>query len=271
MRNTHIPTILGIVAITIGVVAGVLLVEQQQYTRSRAAETSVPQNVRVSNISDTQFTVSWTTTYKTTAAIRWGNDKNLSNFITDEGTKSVHSLTITNLTPSTDYYFSILSDGVVHDANGIPWHIKTGPQLPLPGNSYTISGKVVNRLGLPVENALVFAIVGGSSPISTTTSQDGNWVLSASMARSQNLSNYLKINPETTLVELQILSDQSLPTSAKFYLKNAYYGQTIVLGEVNDFTTQQYEDIDLVPTAGINIPSPNSTTTGFGELINKDN
>lgn len=271
-KKTTIPTILGIAAITIGVAAGVLLVEQRHYISSRAAEDSVPQNVRISNISDTEFTVSWSTPGLSVNAIKWGeSSRQLHRIVSDTSSSYTHSLTVEGLEPSHTYFFTIVSGNTAYDANGIPWQVTTGPTLPQTKIAYTISGKVVNESGDPLENAIVYAIVGGASPLSTTTSASGNWVLSVGQVRSQDLLNYIKINPETTLVELNVLAEKSRPTSAKFYLSNASYGHTIVVGKANDFTSEELESIKLIPTAAIAIPASDSTTTGFGELLDSEN
>ena len=268
MRHHSIPTILGIATITVGLVAGVLLVEQNQFVTSQANQISQPQNVRVSNVTDTEFTVSWSTTEKTISGVRWGENRNvIRNINTESELAYTHSITIENLTPSTTYYFVNTSGGSTFDADGIPWQVKTGPTLPDANTIYTISGKVVDPSGKAVKNALVYAVVGGASPLSTTTSVEGNWILSVGNVRTQDLLNHLKINPTTTLVELNVLAPQTPATSAKFYLSTATYGHTIVLGQTNNFTSEQSPTYIPIPTAGIAIPETDNSTTGFGELI----
>lgn len=268
MINTRIPTFLGIVAITIGIVAGGLLVSERQTLQTSGKADITPKNVRVSNITGSSFTVSWTTEETTSGALSWGKSDSRFSLITPSNTHTVHSHTLTDLTPSQTYSFTIISEGKTFDNNKIPWTVKTGASLPPPQNPYNITGTVVDKLGKPIEGALVYATVGGIYPLSTTTSQSGNWVLSLGLARTNDLLNYSKLKPETTLIEISVFDTSNEPTFTKFYLNSASAGVTITLGQ-NDNTITTPVNFNLIPTAGLSFPDSSTSESGFGQLLNE--
>ena len=270
MINTKIPTFLGVAAITIGTVTGLLLVSEHQSLQTQGRSDNTPKNVRVSNVTDSSFTVSWTTDDVTTGFVNWGEKTSNIASVTQTDRRAIHSHTVTDLNPTQTYYFTLVSDGVMFDNNKIPWSVKTGATLPAPRNPYTITGTVVDTLGNPVEGALVSATVGGVYPLSTTTSPSGNWILSLGLVRTNDLLNYTKIKPETTLVELSVFGTANEPTLTKFYLESAASGVTVIIGK-NGNTITSPANFNLIPTASLTFPDTSSEESGFGILLNDSN
>ncbi|MBI2420674.1 MAG: fibronectin type III domain-containing protein [Candidatus Levybacteria bacterium] len=113
----RIPTLLGIFLISIGIGITTFLVNQGTIFRIGAAPSNTPKNINITNISQTSFTVSWLTDEKVIGSINFGETKELGQTALDERDQlskdlqvyNVHSVTIQNLSPSTNYYFSITS------------------------------------------------------------------------------------------------------------------------------------------------------------------
>ena len=84
-KKLTIPTILGILFLVVGVVTGVVLLSSRQIFRIGASSDAAPKDVRVSNIDDTGFTVSWVTDKEVAGYVLWGttqsNTTNIENSI----------------------------------------------------------------------------------------------------------------------------------------------------------------------------------------------
>lgn len=125
-------------------------------------------NVQVSNVQDASFTVSWQTAGPARGALRYGTDPAALNHsaVDLRGATTfddVHYVVINQLTPSTIYYFDILSDGQVDDNGGAHYTVTTGPILPVPLPDQ-VYGQVLAPDGVtPAENVFV-----------TITLQDGD-------------------------------------------------------------------------------------------------
>lgn len=165
MRKIRIPTLVAILILTLGLSFSIVLTQQKQFFLPSAKSQNIPKDVKISNITDSSFTITWLTQDKADGFVVWGKSKSLGQ-TTNEETKAkgyTHSATITNLEPETTYYFKINSGGDLYDNDGSPWETKTAPKL---SSSETpaiqnISGFIVNALGAPATSALVFVKAGG--------------------------------------------------------------------------------------------------------------
>src|SRR3990170_8021404 len=106
MKKEKVPTILGIAFLILGIVAGGILINSKQIFRLRASSETAPKNVRISNINDGSFTVSWTTNKETQGFIVWGESSqsiNKTRFESSDTSGFIHSLLIDNLSSSKSY------------------------------------------------------------------------------------------------------------------------------------------------------------------------
>ncbi len=257
MNKIQIPTIIALLFLIAGVAAGVLSVQTEQVDEISASGNPAPKNVRVSNISDSSASISWTTEGETNGFVVWDDDETLGQKTLDQNyTKGyTHSLEINNLNPSRKYYFEIISAGKRSDNNGIPWQFKTGPTLPTPKSSKFASGKILTTTGRPAENALVYLSVGGSSLLSTTTGEDGSWLMPISNARDASLAFYKTIN-ENSLIEISVFAGTAYGNaSAQVYPDSANSIPPIILGGFHDFKSLGSGGEDSVPSADVNLPT----------------
>jgi len=220
MKIRKIPTIVGVILLLLGLTAGVLLVNSRQIFKLGASPEAAPKNVRVTNITDSSFTVTWLTESAVLGYITWGENKSaLSKSKEDEIGKNsfTHTVSISGVNAQQDYYFVINSDGSEYDNNGVEWQTKTAPRLPSPDTTILASGNIINATGSPVEGALLTFIVGGSSPLSTTTSKSGSWLIPLSAARTQDLTNHVDINLESTLIEISVQASLTQTATAQVF------------------------------------------------------
>ncbi|MEJ2441708.1 MAG: Ig-like domain-containing protein [Patescibacteria group bacterium] len=266
MKKNKIPTILGILLLVFGIAAGTLLVQNKQIFKLGASPQSSPKDVRITNITDASFTVSWVTDKNTGGFVSWGESENsLNKTEIDEigEMNDTHFATIQGLTENKTYYFKINSDGSEYDNNGIPWQITTGPKLANGSGTNSIAGSVLTTTGSPAQNAIVYVTLAGASPLSTTTSQNGSWVLPISSARDQNLNSFVVINETTTLVEISVQAGSRGVATAQIYPASAKPTPPIVLGRTQDFKNLSPSETTGVPKANVSLPSEATPSSGF--------
>jgi len=264
MRNLKLPTLIGVALLVVGLIAGVYLIQQTQVFRLGAEISSAPKNVRITNITEDSFSVSWTTDDETTSFVKWGTSASrLDNTELDEIGEDgfVHYLTVNGLEENSPYFFSIVSGGEDFDNNGTAWELTTGSALPSPTNSLVISGTVLEPSGTPAGGVIVYATVGGSSSLSTVTSSGGSWIIPISTLRSQNRSSYVQIDPENDVVEISVQGATQV-ASAQALVASANPLPAMTLGEVYDFQNLAPTRTTDLPSADLSVPSA-SRSSGF--------
>ena len=258
MKKSKIPTIVGLLVIVLGLVVGVFLVKSTTYLRPSASEEINPKDVRITNISDSSYTVSWTTGVATKGFVNWGEtDNSFKRVDYDEVSEEglTHSVTISGLNEDTTYYFKINSDGVDFDNNGIVWEVKTGPLLPPPSKSSIISGSILSATGDPVPYALISVNIGGASSLSTISSENGSWVIPFSNLRASNLLTYYDLDEDKDIIEILANAGPQGTSSAQILGKHANPTPPMILGKTHDYKNLSDTGAALNPEATLEIPT----------------
>jgi len=274
MKKEKIPTIIGLVILVIGIITGVFLIKSQQIFKLGASSEETPKDVRISNITDSSFTVSWTTDKETLGFVKWGKnannlDKVENDTISEEG--YIHSSTIRSLNVQTEYYFKINSNSRDYDNQGTVWKVKTGLQLAEPTKNIVISGNVLNQNGTPTVNSLIYFSVGGGSLLSTVTSKTGSWLMPISQTRNKNLDSYVTINESSSLIEISVNAGINGVTTAQIYPQSAKPAPAIILGESNDFKNSEPSEDSQIPEASIDLPEGETLTQSGFEVDSSSN
>lgn len=250
--DKRIPTLLGLFIITIAIGATSYLVGQTTFLTGRASPTSTPQNLRITNISDTSITVSYTTAAFSLGTLKFGKDPNLGQAVIDEKDKDqikehkIHSFTINNLSPTTKYFFAIVSGQETFLNNNVPYEVTTGPTISnkSPGNIGFIVGKVVTPEGKNPNEAEVFATSDGVSPLSTNVKKDGTYTISLETLRKEDLFSYVALK-SSSIIKLLVVSDSG-SSSVQIKAKGINNVPVIVVSQ----------DYDFAESAGSPLPSP---------------
>ncbi|MBI4028996.1 MAG: fibronectin type III domain-containing protein [Candidatus Blackburnbacteria bacterium] len=259
MKQQHtFPTFLGLFVLIIGVAIGAFLVQSKQTITSSASPEETPSNVKITNISDKSFTVSWTTTKKVSGFVLYGENQSLGQTADGEAANT-HSVDVSSLSPSTAYYFKIVSGQNTYDEKGEAYQVKTGPKLAAPAKNDVVFGTILDTLGKPAPKVLVIASVTGASPLSTQTDAKGTWVIPLSSLRTSTLSRYANYSPKTTL-EI-FVSGNSKTSLARILVGNARPVPPITLGKNYNFTDVKSPSSTTLPNANIELaaatlPSP---------------
>ena len=257
MRGKKIPTLLAILIVVLGIATGVVLIQKNAIYKLGADSATAPQDVRITNINDSSFTVSWTTPNESIGFVVWGEgqDKPSKTEMDEVQEKGfTHLTTIRGLKSATSYNFRINSNGSEFDNNGVNWIVTTGAQLSSPEDVITATGTVIDKSGTPSANALVYLTIGGASPMSTVTSKSGSWVIPVSSMRTQDLSSYLPIDKNNDILEIFVQATPADSATSQVYVVGANPTPPITLGQENNFKSVTMEGGAENPEANLDIP-----------------
>lgn len=261
IKKNKIPTILGILLLFGGVFAGVFLLKKDQVFKIGAGPTITPKNVRVSNLTDTSATVSWITDDQTAGFISYGTSQNTGTVIneTENDEKfSTHSITLTGLSPNSDYFFKINSEGSTFDNNGVPWQFTTGSSLPISQTAIPVSGTVISASSDVIKRAIVYITINGYA-ISTLTSESGTFVLQLGSTRTTDLLSYAQIDSAKTLLEVSAVAPGGEVATAKIFPQAANPIPALIIGRDQDFRNLKPSLNGENPSADLNLPESATT------------
>jgi hypothetical protein len=265
-KKPTIPTILGIIILLAGIFAGVFALRNAQIFKIGASTDISPKDIRVSNITDNSTTISWTTDKETSGFIAWGQSQGDTSKVAQEDSTSQkyfsHSISLSGLSPNTNYFYKINSDGTSFDNGGIPWQFTTGVTLDINKNSILLSGTIINATGAPEVKSLVYANVG-SYLLSTLTSDAGNFVFQLGSARTTDLTNYAQIDIVSTLVQISVVAPPDGVASAQIFPQSGNPVPTIIVGQVYDFRSSPANNQGGSPNANLNLPQNASQSSKF--------
>lgn len=264
----RIPTLIGIIFIMIGIALTSLLVNQGVLFTGRAAPTATPENLRITNISDTSFTVSYRTQAKVLGSLSFGTSKSLGSIATDDRDQQtgniknyqVHHITVKDLKPSTKYFFTIVSGNENFSNNNEPFEVTTAEALSAePSSVKPATGNVVLPDGTKPQEGIVYLTVSEGQTISTLLKSDGSYILPLNSLRKKDLSSYFSFSQET-IIQMLIM-DPSSQSSLTLLQKQANPVPTITLSKNYDFaantssSTPSAELNQATPSAELRFPS----------------
>lgn len=255
MRNTKLPSIFGVLFLLAGLAAGVLTVRYKKEYRTNANVDLTPKDVRITNISDLSFTVTWTTNRSVSGFVEYktGGESTKVELDKIENDQN-HFVVINNLQPLTEYTFKIGSDEEIFDNNGTPWQTKTGTKINGVQNPQIASGKITDENGNPLKNALVYITSQSSSTISAYTSEKGAWIINLSDLRNLTLDGQFEMLPDSIL-EISVQKEPAGSTSAKILAENSNPVPTMSIGSLYDFRNEPDLPEANLPSAVINLPN----------------
>jgi len=275
--DKRIPTLFGILLITLGVGVTTFLVNQGVLFRSNASATDQPQNVRITNITDNSFTVSYETDGKIIGSLNYGQDQKLGQPALDDRDQqtgklipyNLHNITVRNLSPQTKYFFSITSGQETYTDSGQPFSANTGPKLSgaIPTQN-PMSGKILLSDGNPPSEAIVYVTIDNSQVISTLVKLDGSYILPLNSLRANDLSAYYNFSSSGN-AKMLVLGN-SLTSNVLLSLNQTGIIPTIMLSNDYDFTQSQ-SPVATISANLASFPSFGSTSSAVQILTPKSN
>ncbi len=195
--HKRIPTLAALGILCIIVVISTILIRSGVFYVGKAAPEAVPQNILITNISDTSFAVVFTTPVKASGVINMAEGKSASIVLDDRDKKTgkqesyfSHHITIPNLEPNSTYTFSILVNGK-HFKN-TSYKATTGKKIADdPPKQNPLFGKILLPTGGNGTDTLVVAKTKNGQIDSDITSNDGAFIIPTNSWRNSGLSEYL--------------------------------------------------------------------------------
>lgn len=253
----QIPTILGLIILVVGLGAGLFFFSDGLGVFApRATPQTTPKNVKVTNVSDTGFTVSFLTDDATPGYVKYGTEANsLRSQAGDDrdqlsgsvGNFTVHHITVRGLDPNTSYYY-VLGTGTSaeFDDNGQPFSVQTAQRGGTPTAAKTVYGNVLNSTGGPAEGSVVYVASSGMGEMSSLVRGSGSWAVPLSNARTPDGAGYAQITDNTQLT-INVQGPQlSQISSAVVTVQNAQPVETLTLGQ--DGPTQASQTVPTQTT-----------------------
>lgn len=246
IMNRRIPTLLGLVILITGLVAGIALVNRRTSLESKAGPTESPKNIKLSNISATGFSVNWATDTPMTGYIKYSEDPAKINLpagdVRDQisGTSqnyTNHYVNITGLGPNKTYYFNIGSGSQTYSDNNKPFQVRTWVQANTPPED-VVNGKVVTTEGGPVSGAIVLLDIEGGETLSTITKNDGTWRINLASVRDK-AGKVLTYDPKTAPISIFIQAGAQGTATAVTNTEKARPVPDIVIGRNQSFVEGQ--------------------------------
>lgn len=248
----RIPTLIGFIVLLAGIASGVVLINLGSKLLLRASPEVTPKQVKITNITEGTFSVSWITDAKATGFVKYGTDKELSFTATDDRDQFsgrtdsffTHHITVRNLKAATAYLFKLGSEDKIFDNNGQEYQVTTAPaiQTPAPANDVAY-GTVVNPDSSPAEGVIIYLSLADAVPQSTLTKASGNWVIPLNLARSSDLSSFASYDRDTSIEEIFVQSGPSGTASVVATTKYDSPLPTITLGRTFDFRKSPAEEV----------------------------
>lgn len=253
MFSKKIPTFIGLAVLLIGAVIGVVFIGQNTDFLPRAAPEYIPREVKLTNISDSSFSVSWVTRESTIGFIQYGTDqKNLSELAVDErdqlsgssGLYRTHYITLQGLSPQQVYYYKLGSQGKqLYDNEGEAFSTSTGPIVSNNSNVVTAFGKVFTPAKTPAEGSMVYLMLPNATPLSALVKQNGTWTINMSTARTPDLQGLATFDPDMEAVNLLVRASEDLTSQVSAITKHVRPVSDIILGQVSDLTKVNQDEL----------------------------
>lgn len=268
--SKKIPSLLGLIIIALGIGVTTLLVNQGGLFSIKASPTQIPKNVRLSNITESSFTVSYQTEDSVSGVVNYGQTTDFGKSSLDDRDQAsgnvtnykLHNLTIRNLSPNTKYYFSIISGKDTYLNSNSPFEITTGGTInDNPPAQNPISGRVLLPSGGAPKESIAYLTSNNSQVTSTLVKSDGSFLLPLNSLRTTNLSSYLQLE-NSDVLKMLILGD-GLTSNIALSVQQISPVPTISLSSNYDFTVTNSPIASS--SASQTFPSFESNTKNQGE------
>jgi hypothetical protein len=258
----QIPTILGLLILLFSLGAGVLLFGDGTGVFSpRATAETTPKNIRISNVTDKSFTISFYTDEETIAFIKYAQkgERMIDQASDDRDQLSgivkpyrLHHITVRGLEANTDYEYVLGTGSDVFDNDGVNYEIKTASNPGTsPSNNQTVYGVVNLISGQAAEGAVVYIYNQGMGTLSTLVKSSGSWGLSLSNAYTTDKTAYAQLS-ETSELQLKIQGiEPTLISNWQTTVADAQPVQDLILGGTNE-TVEPVAETMSEPSSSVN-------------------
>lgn len=284
----QIPTMVGLFVLVVALVGGVMIIGNGAGVFApRASAETTPKNIRVSNVTDSSFTVSFLTEGDAIGFVKYGvTPDKLSSQSSDDrdqltgsvGQYKTHHITVRGINPNTQYYYVLgTGSGATFDNAGTSFAIKTAQRGGAPSAAKTAYGTVLTASGTPADGSIVYISIPNVGEMSSLVKATGSWAIPLSNARNADGSGYAPIGDEDVMsiliqgIQVNASSQFVVPVSESQPVASVTLGQTpettasttLNTQLATDSATMAEDSILLDPNAD---PLASATGGGLSEL-----
>lgn len=272
--STKIPTLIGLILIILLIASLSVVMNIASESSIKAFKTQEPRDIRVTNVTDNSFTVSWITDETTTGFVKINNGLFSSQSCYDErdingklGKYNTHNTTCKQVKPSTHYIFKIISDGKTFSNSTDVYSIYTGPTITqILSGLEPAYGTLIDANNNPLKNALVYLSIDRGQTLSTITNDSGSWLIPLNIIRSEDLTKYVTVTGDRTTEYITIKNHTAESVTITDSLNDSPV-PTMILGKTYDFRKQQATKSQNKSLANL-MERPNNTVSPTPRLKN---
>lgn len=263
INKFKIPTLLGLALIIAGIAAGVFLVVKGQPFFTKASVDLKAQNITLSNITDTETTISWQTQGATTSFLTFGERNPSEQTVLDDrdpqtpNARLLHYVTLKNLQPETNYLFKIISGNLTSDTK----EFKTAKSASLQNGYGPIIGSAFVE-DQPVTEAVAYLSISDAAVQSGLVKNQGNFLIPLSLMRKGDLSDTF-VPEADTVGKLTIISKMGGSNVSFNVVATGTQLPPIKIGENVDLTSR-LDKFDLNGDTQINAVDYSEVLLNFG-------
>lgn len=262
--DRKIPSLIGVLLIAIGIALTTFLIKGGTVFELLAGPSDEPLDVRITNISDSSFTVSYITDGPSAGTLNVGsNPAQLNLLVLDDrdqlsqtiSSRKTHIISVRNLDEDSTYFFSINSGSKNYLNNGSSYSVKTGGLInDNPTGQIPISGKVLMPEGLAVSDGIVYVKIEGAQDLSGFLKNDGTYTIPLNNLRSSSFNSYANLL-ESTQINIEIISE------------NKSANAQVTLDQINPVPTMSLSGTYEFSSPPQSAPETSNTTTQFSDLF----
>ncbi len=273
----RIPTLFGLILIGVGIFVFNYAVDHGVFFLTKASPTYAPEEIRTTNLTDSSFTVSYTTKDNVLGSLIYGKTPSGGKVALDDRDQqsgnpqpyTIHHITVKNLEPNTSYYFSITSSDKTFLNDGKSFTIKTLPLLSeKPNSQQPIVGTIHYPDGSSDNNTVVFLVSDDTQTLSVLTKQDGTFIMPLNALRKKDTLSYQNFTQQS-IIKLLAISPQGKAT-VSVLPSQINPVPPIAIGNSYDFTSQVVTDPSPVATSSADTSSsfPSFSATEYSPSEN---
>jgi len=271
LSERKIPTLFGIFAILIGIFLTSYVSGNINIFQGHASSSEDPKEIRISNISDSSFTVSYHTDSQIIGSLLYGDTTPNTSVFDDRDQRGSltnrlsHYITVKNLLPSTTYAFDIISGQTTYTSGSIPFKVTTAPTISFPASGSAVTGSILLPSGEAPKEGIVYIQSDTTQTFSTLTDSTGFYSMNLKTLRTKDLLTPAKL--EDTSLTLFANGD-SLSSQANISSEHTQV-PPITLSNNYDFTVNQIPlSVTPVFVGFPTLPATTSATTNL-QIINQ--
>lgn len=250
-KTKTIPSIVGLLMVSIMTLSGVYLIQQTR-TTSQSQASGQPLSVRVANIGSQTATVYWLSQEVTTGSVqvdgkvfldsRDQQNDELGNYLT-------HYVIVDGLEPATNYQFSIIANGQSYQEE--EYTFATAESLAVNNKEADLAfGLLVDQQNQPLSGALITISLTGAANLASLTDDNGFWSVPLGTAYQKDLSALINYDLDSQILEIVAQTGNGQTATVITNTGNDHPVPLIVIGNTYDYsqndpvTKQQPEDFD---------------------------